>query len=307
MTKGESNKEGQAKLILLFIILIWGLNTPVMKIGLLYMSPLAYNACRLVCAGVLSVAVMLIAKAYKPMPLEDFKKLAKFGILGFFLNQFFIMFGLDQTTAGNSSLVFATLPVEVALINRFFRIEAVSRRTTAGIIVGLLGVVLVVMGSNKEFSLFGPHLIGAVFLLLGQFCFGYYTVFVRELTEKYSVYQVIAYITACSAGLYLVIALPDLVRTEWNTLPRAAVYSFLFSSTFAQVVANFVWIWVIGRLGSTRASLSQYLCPIVSIIFAWIYLDETLGVFQCTGAVVILSGLYLILNQPQQYFRKHSG
>ncbi|MDR3560748.1 MAG: EamA family transporter [Negativicutes bacterium] len=297
-------KENHAKIILLFIILVWGLNTPVMKIGLLSMSPLAYNACRLVVTAVLSVALMFATRTYKPMPLRDLLQMAKIGLLGFFFNQFFIMYGLDQTTAGNSSLVFATLPVEVALINWMFGMEAVSRRMMAGIVTGLSGVFIVVLGSGKEFSLLGPHLMGAMLLLVGQFCFGYYTVFVRGLADRYSINQIFAYITVFSAGLFFVVSLPDLMATRWSSVSDTAVYSILFSSIFAQVIANTVWIWVVGRLGSTKASLSQYLCPVVSIAFAWVYLDETLGLLQGIGAAVILTGLYLVLNQPLRYFKQ---
>ena len=298
MSTSGVNRDGHAKIILLVITVIWGLNTPIMKIGLMSLSPMVYNACRLVIAAILSLAVLLITKSHKPMPIADLKKIAVIGVLGFFFNQLFIMFGMSQTTAGNSALLFATLPVEVALINRIFKIEVISRRMTAGIITGLLGVFLVVLGSDKELSLLGPHLIGAILLLIGQFCYGYYTVFIKELSNRYSVYQIFAYVMVFNAGLFLVIALPELKMTEWKSISEAAVYSIFFSSIFALVMGNLVWIWVVGILGTTKATLSQYSGPVVSIAFAWVYLDETFGLLQFIGAVVILVGLYLTLNQP---------
>ena len=305
MSTSGINRDRQAKIMLLVITVIWGLNTPIMKIGLMSLSPMVYNACRLIIAAILSLVVLLITKSHKPMPIGDLKRIATIGMFGFFFNQLFIMFGMSQTTAGNSSLIFATLPVEVALINRIFKIEAISRRMTAGIITGLLGVFLVVLGSNKELSLFGPHLIGAILLLIGQFCYGYYTVFIKELNNRYSIYQIFAYVMVFNAGLFLIIALPELISTEWNSVSEAAVYSILLSSIFALVMANTVWIWIVGRLGSMKASLSQYFCPIVSIAFSWVYLDETFGVLQFVGAVVILLGLYLTLSQSPAYVTRN--
>ena len=307
MSTSGTNRDRNAKIILLVITVIWGLNTPIMKMGLMSMSPIVYNACRLVIAAILSVAILLITKSHKPMPLRDFKKIAAIGVLGFFFNQLFVMFGLSQTTAGNTSLIFATLPVEVALINRIFKIEAISRRMTAGIITGLLGVFLVVLGSNKELSLFGPHLIGAMILLLAQFCYGCYTVFIKELNNRYSIYQIFAYVMVLNAGLFLTIALPELRSTEWSSMPVIAVYSIFFSAIFALVVANTIWIWVVGTLGSTKAALSQYFCPIVSIAFAVVYLDETFGFIQFAGAVVILLGLYLTLGHSSADVTRNVG
>lgn len=296
MDTSRGNRDRHAKIFLLIITVIWGLNVPVMKIGLMSLSPLVYNACRLIIAAILSIAVLLITKSYKPMPIGDLKKIAIIGGLGIFVNQVLITFGMSQTTAGNSSLVLATLPVEVAVINSIFKIEAISRRMTAGVITGLLGVLLVVVGSNKELSLLGPHLIGALLLLGGQFCYGYYTVFIKELNDRYSTYQIFAYIMVFNAVLFLIIALPELTSTDWSIIPEAALYSIFFSSMFALVMANTVWIWVVFWLGSTKASLSQYLCPVVSIAFAWAYLGETLGILQLAGAAVIVLGLYLTLN-----------
>lgn len=295
------NKENHDKIILFVITIIWGLNTPIMKIGIMSLSPMVYNACRLAIAAVLSLTVLVITKSYKPMRRSDLKKIAIIGMFGFFFNQMFMMAGLSQTTAGNSSLIFATLPVEVALINRIFKIESISRRMTMGIITGLLGVFLVVVGSDKELSLLGPHLIGAMLLLICQFCYGCYTVFIKELNNRYSIYQIFAYVMVLNAGLFLVIAFPELKNTEWNSIPAAAVYSIFFSAVFALVIANTVWIWVLGQLGSTKASISQYFCPVVSIAFAWVYLDETFGALQFAGAIVILLGLYLTLSRSHTY------
>lgn len=307
MDTSGCNRDRLAKIMLLAVTVIWGLNTPVMKIGLLSLSPVVYNVCRLVIAAMASAIVLLITKTYKPMPMKDFRKIAILGIFGFFLNQLFIMFGLAQTTAGNASLVLATLPVEVALINRIFGIEAISRRMAAGIVTGLLGVFLIVLGSDKELSLLGPHLIGALLLLLGQLCYGYYTVFVKELNARYSVYQIFAYVMAFNAGLFLAVALPELKRTAWSSIPEEALYSIFFSSVFALVMANTVWIWVVGKLGSTKAALSQYLSPIVSIAFAWAYLNETFGLLQFAGAIVVLLGLFLTLNQSPACLVRKSG
>jgi O-acetylserine/cysteine efflux transporter len=292
-----SRRFGKVELVMLSILLIWGLNTPALKIGLMYLPPLVFNALRLTLGAMLSLVALALSKTYRPMPLPDLKILATISVLGFFLNQVFVMFGLVHTTAGNASLLFATLPVEVAIINRILKIEPISRRMALGIVVGLLGVFLIVWGSDKELSLSGPHLAGGAMLLVGQFCYAFYTVFFNRLTNNYSLYQVIALVLTISAALFWVIAWPDFVQVEWENISAAAWYSVLFSAVLALSFANLVWIWAVGKLGPTKASLYQYLCPIVSIAFAWVYMDETFGYFQLIGATVTFFGLYLTRRQ----------
>lgn len=292
---GSNNRN--AKILLFIITVIWGLNTPVIKIGLMYLPPAVYNASRMILAAVFALFVMFITKSYKPMPLSDMKRLAVIGTLGFFVNQLLVIFGMTHTTAGNASLVLATLPVEVALINRIFNAARISRRMLAGIVLGFLGVGLVVVGSNRELSLLGPHLLGALLILIGQSCYGGFTVFIREINERYSAKQIFAYVMILNAGLFSSVALLDIGQVDWTGLPATVTYSIVFSAAFGLVMSNTVWIWVIGKLGCTEAAVSQYLCPVVAICFAWAFMGETLSVLQFCGAAVILSGVYLTMNQ----------
>jgi len=283
----------RVEIVLFIIVVIWGINTPVMKMGLLALKPLLYNACRLLLAAALALLALVLTKSYKAMPMRDIKQLASISIFGFFFNQVLVIFGMSQTTAGNASLVLATLPVEVALINRLFKIELISRQTAMGIVIGLLGVFFVVWGSNKEFSLFGPHMIGAALLLMGQACYAYYTVFSKQLINQYSIYQIIAFVMTTNAILFSLMALPELEQLQLGDISGTAWYSIIFSATFALFMANFVWVWVVGILGSTTASLYQYLCPVLSIAFASVFMNESFSILQCMGAAVTFLGLYL--------------
>lgn len=297
MTVTTSKKIKYIELILFFVIVIWGLNTPVMKIGLNLLPPMIYNTFRLALAATVTLAAMLLTGRYKPMPAKDIKQIAAISIFGIFFNQVFIMFGVERTTAGNAALVMATLPVLVAMINRLLGIEPISRRMAAGIIVSLAGVVFIVLGSDKELSLTGPHLIGAVLVLIGQVCYAYYTVRFRQLTFEYSPHQIIATVMTVSAVLFGLITLPDLISLQWSAVPAAAWYSIVFSAMLALSLSNFVWIWAVGILGSTKASLYPNLCPVFSIAFAWYYMGETLGFLQAVGAGVTFLGLFLTRSQ----------
>jgi O-acetylserine/cysteine efflux transporter len=286
-----------AEIVLFCLVAIWGINTPVMKIGIEASSPLVFNSLRLVLAAVLSFLAMLLTKSYKKMPLKDVIKVANISCFGFFLNQVFFVYGLPETTAGNASLVLALLPVSVALINRVLKIDAISRRVAIGIVISLIGVIIIILGAEKEISMAGPHILGAISILIAQFAYGYYTVFFNKLVEEYSIYQIMACVTSICAFLFCLISLPELIRTDGLKLSATVWYCLIYSSLFAVSVGNSVWFWVVGILGSTRASMFHNLSPIFSIAFAWTTLGETFGLLQGVGAVVIFLGLYFTRNQ----------
>jgi O-acetylserine/cysteine efflux transporter len=299
LTPSTATSARKVELILLVIIVIWGVNTPVMKIGLNAMDPLVYNAFRMVIAALITGAALLASGQYRPMPAQDLRQLAAISVFGFFFNQIFIIYGMDATTAGNAALILATLPVNVALINRLLGIESLSPRIAIGIALSLAGVVLTVVGAGKEISITGSHLTGAVLLLIGQCGYGYYTVAFRRLADNYSLRQIMASVFAVNAVLFATIAVPEMARTDWGAVPAAGWYSIVFSAVFALALANFTWIWAVKALGSTRASLYPNLCPIISIVFAWLVLDEGFGFLQTAGGAVIFLGLWFARGPSQ--------
>ncbi|HWR43800.1 DMT family transporter [Sporomusa sp.] len=279
-------------LILVLVAFLWGLNPPVMKIGLLYIPPMPYNAVRLFAALAVGWLVLRRLCTWIPLRREDRKALI-ISSLGFFFFQLFFTFGIQLTTAGNSSLILGCLPVSIAIINHFHHLEGIKPGVIRGIIISLAGVALMVAGTGKEVSLSGDHILGALLLLTAQMSYGYYTVFSRPLAATYSAYQVTAYILLISTGLFTIISLPAVVAVDWQSVPWQGWASFLYSGVFPLCLANCLWIWGTAKAGSTTASLYNNLSPVFAVGAGYLFLDETFGWLQFIGAVIILTGLYV--------------
>ncbi|HWR07457.1 DMT family transporter [Sporomusa sp.] len=278
-------------LTLVLVAFLWGLNPPVMKIGLLYIPPMPYNAVRLFAALMIGWLILRRLCNWVPLRIEDRKALI-ISSLGFFFFQLFFTFGIQLTTAGNSSLILGCLPVSIAIINHFHHLERVKPGVIRGIIISLAGVALMVAGTGKEVSLSGDHLLGALLLLTASLSYGYYTVFSRPLAATYSAYQVTAYILLISTGLFALISLPAVVAVDWQSVPWQGWASFLYSGIFPLCLANCLWIWGTAKAGSTTASLYNNLSPVFAVGAGYYFLGETFGWLQFIGAGIILAGLY---------------
>lgn len=279
-------------LVLAFVALLWGINPPIMKIGLLYVEPMPYNTIRLLIALLAGWPVFKRLACWQPLQREDWKALAICS-LGFFFFQFFFTLGVQYTTAGNSSLIMGCLPISVAVINHFHKFEALNRKMFVSILVSLAGVSIMVAGTDKEFSLSGSHMLGALMLLAAQFSYGYYTIFSRILTNIYSAYQVTALILLLSTSLFVAVSLPTLPAADWQAIPPAGWFSILYSGLFPLCLGNCLWIWGAKILGSTKASLYNNLPPVFAVSAGYLFLREPFGLLQLAGAVIIFGGLCL--------------
>lgn len=290
MTK---KNHGFVYLVLVFVAFIWGLNPPIMKLGLMYVPAMPYNAARMIIALLAVWVALIFSRTYRPFEKGDLRKVFLVGVVGFFLFQIFLTLGVQRTTAGNTSLILALLPVSVAIINKICRIEEITRPVTLGILATIAGVVLIVLGSQGEISLADSHVTGILILLLAQATYGYYTVFSKELLAKYSTYQVTAYVILFSTFFFCLVALSDMMEIDWMAVPFAGWASIIFSGLFPLGIGNFLWIWGLGKVGSTKASLYNNLSPVFAVAAGYLILGEAFGGLQFAGAVVIFAGLYL--------------
>lgn len=282
-----------AEYALFLVAFFWGSNPPVMKWSLQHIDPMAFNAIRMIIACILSGALVYLLKPARPVDREDWPQLFKLGAFGFFIFQVFFTLGVTRTTAGNASLILGMLPVTVAIINMATGMEQVTRRIVASVAVTMAGVCLIVIGSGRELSLAGSHITGAAFLLCAQFAYGYYTVYSRRLTAKYSPFQINAFVFAVTTVLFILVALPSLIATDWSSVQSPAWIGAAYSGVFALSAGNFLWVWGVGIVGSAKASLFNNLAPVFAILLGYLILDEAFSLIQALGAAIIYAGLHI--------------
>ncbi|MBM3907278.1 MAG: EamA family transporter [Gemmatimonadetes bacterium] len=278
-------------LLLLLMAAIWGVNFSVVKFGLRYMEPLAFNAVRVVLAG---VTLLLIARLMR-LPLPPRRQLwglLALGVLGHGVYQVLFVEGMAHTRAGNASLVMAGTPVLIAVLGRLRGVERLRARAYAGIALSIVGIGAVMSGTAVtrpgDASLFGDLLI-----LASSASWATYTVLLKPYTHDVDGVQVSALTLIGGALPLAVVSTPSILRTDWVALPAPAWGAILYGALFALVIAYLIWYRGIRLLGPTRTSMFSNLQPIIAVLFAWAALGEVPTFAQGLGAAAVLTGLLL--------------
>lgn len=286
--------------LLVLVTLIWGSNPMTMKIGIKYIPPLAFNAIRLMIASIVCVMILKFSKSYVRFNREDLKELIPISIFGFFMFQISLTLGVSMTTAANASIIMATLPVNVVLINKIFKIENVTMSMLLGVMCSIIGVIILILGSGESISISMNNIIGGILVLISQLTYAYYTVFSKRLLQKYSSYQVTAFIIMLTTVIFLIISIKDIASINWATIPIEGWLSEVYSGVFVICLGNFVWIWAVRKIGSTRTSMYNNLTPIFGVILGCIFLGESFGLVQVLGAIIVFWGLYLTKQKKKE-------
>jgi drug/metabolite transporter (DMT)-like permease len=279
--------------MVLLVAIVWGINPPVIKLGLQHIPPLPYNVARLVVASLVALIALGLSGRYRHPGRSDLWRFFRVSLFGFFIFQVFFTEGIQRTTAGNASFMLCLMPVSVLLLNRIYGLETITRPVLVGIACSVAGVVLIVSGAGREVSIAGPHLLGTLLILASQAGYAYYMVFSKELLDRYSAYQVTAFLMVMTTALIVPVALPEMRMVNWLAVPASAWASVLFSGILALCLCNFLWIWGSGILGTARVAIFNNLSPVFAVITGYLLLDETFGLLQAAGALFVFGGVHI--------------
>ncbi|MGQ9668114.1 MAG: DMT family transporter [Anaerolineae bacterium] len=290
---------GLPDVMILLAVLIWGVNTSIVKATLAVLHPMVFNALRFSLSSIVMVLISHFQRQPLSLPQEDLRRTFPIMVIGVLLYQLLFVFGLSQTTAGNTSVILATIPIFIALYWGLIRRQRLPALIWAGAVMTFIGVALLTLGSGKAFHSGSAPLIGDGLILLAAVCWAAYTIGSQSLLERHSPTTITTLSMLFAAPVLDLIAVPQLLRMEWGAVPWPAWAGLLFSAVFSIALSYLFWNTGVQYMGSARATAYSNLTPIIALITAWIALRERLNLIQMSGAAVVLVGIWLVRFDPR--------
>jgi len=284
--------EGSTLLELLAVSLIWRTNFAVIKVTLEELSPSALNALRFPIASALLILVLWWRGRLGLPRRRDLWRVLGLGLLGNVVYQLLFIHGLKLTSAGNASLLLATVPVWTILLSSAAGHERPSPHVWMGILGTLGGMVLVVKGGHGV-QLREGSLEGDLLMVAAAMGWAGYTVGSQTLIRDYGPLRTTMWtLTVGTVGL-VALGWSEVRSLHLSSIPPLAWFGVVYAGVFALSIAYLLWYRGVQRLGSSRTAVYSNLVPIVALLVAWGWLGELPSAPQWGGAAVILGGISL--------------
>ncbi len=279
------------RLLALTIVLVWGVNFVVIKVGLQGMPPLLL-------AGLRFALVAFPALLFIPRPKMPFKWLFAYGISISF-GQFALLFWALNIglAAGLASLLlqaqaFITLGFGILLLK-----EKVQRHNVIAVVTAGCGVYLLAAAQHDgAASLTGLTLL----LILGAAtCWALGNITNKVIMQNYSVptmslivWSALVPMFAFAIASYTlegsVVITNALLNIQWHN-----VFSIVYLSLLATIVGYGGWSYLLSSYATALVAPLSLLVPVFGLLSAWILLDESLSLYQVVGVIVIAVGLII--------------
>lgn len=278
----------RAYLALLTTSLIWGLAPPVIKYSLYYISPLSFLFYRfLIVSLVLAIPLCLKVIRARPQP-KDWAKYLFLGFLGTPLTLIVLFYGIQKTTAIDSSIIGVITPILVILGGAFFLKEKITKQERSGIFLILLGTLVTIIQPILETGqTIAQNLLGNTLVFLSTLSWAAFSLLSRK--EKALDPFIL---TASSFILGLLILLPVLtVHYSLFTVHFNALPGILYMALLGSVIAYFTYIYGFSKIEASEATLFTYLQPLFAVPISVIFLKEKITPPFAAGAILIVAGL----------------
>lgn len=280
---------------LLSVAVIWGINIPLMKIGLEQLNVYVFNAVRLTVSALVLAGFAIREIRQGRLPTRDIPwgKVCLYGVLAAGIYQLLFLLGVARTTSGNTALIMATVPMWTALLARLFLDERLKSIAWTGLVIALFGTIIVATQSG-EVTVSQTHVLGNAIILGAALIWSGGTAYSRPLLQQISPMQLSATAAVIALPLHWFVAWGELE----NNLPVLQSLDLwgilLFSGVLSSGLALPMWNFGVRQAGAAHAAIIQNLIPVIAILAAWISRGETATSTQMIGGALILGGLVLM-------------
>lgn len=281
-------KQNQTIGLLIFLVLVWGINWPLSKIALTYAPPLLFAGIRTVIAGIL-----LILAAMPKWRRLQFRQLWPVYLVSAFLSIVFYYgfqtVGLQYVPSGLFSAIVFLQPVLLGIFAWIWLGERMYGLKIAGLVIGFLGVgALSIGGLTGSISA-----IGVLLALASALSWALATVY----TKRNAVRVDMLWMTAMQIMIGGVILLAaGTVSESWSDITWSGTFvaNTLFIAVFVIALGWMVYFKLINEGEAGRVGSFTFLIPLVSIGSSVILMHEQITLNLIVGMVLIVGSIILV-------------
>jgi len=257
------------------------------------LSPNALLYSRVLGAAICFWFVSLFTKRQK-VELKDFKLIIICAIFGMGLNMITALNGLYNSTPINSSIITTLAPIFIFLISVILLKEKISKRKYAGVFIGFIGTLTLILLNEKSLENAPNINLGNFYLFINSISYALYFVLVKPLTEKYNMITIMKWLFLFSIFINMPFGLVEFMQVEWLEINHTSfikIFYVVFCTTFLVYLLN---LYALKNLKATTVGMFIYLQPVIGILFAIYRGADKLTIPDISSVLLVFAGVYLV-------------
>ncbi len=271
-----------------------GVNFLAFKVAGNALHPLMVATLRFLVAGLLLLPFAIARRDRAPVRIKQLVHAALLGVIMLVASQALSIWGTHFLPAGVASVFGSAPPLFLALFAWAIFGHPLSRRQTAGVLLGFVGLALIGWASAKGAG-FSP--IGAALTVAASACWALGSLLAPRLSQPSDpLVSLTTQLLAAGTVLAVIVTSTGIVAdARFERVPLAAWGALAFLIVASTLVGYAVFLALNARLSSTLANTFNYVAPVIALVLAALLLHEPLTFAKIAAAVITLSGVALMI------------
>ncbi len=228
---------------------------------------------------------------------RDTWRVIALGAVGYYAASFLDFLGLQYISAGLERIILYLAPTFVLLMSIFALRKKVSKHEYLALGLSYSGVVFVFW---HDLKFVGSNIwLGGGLVLASAVCYAVYLTSSGEMVKRLGSVRLTSWASLVSSALCIVQALV-LMPSALLSQPAPVYWLSLINGTVCTVIPVFLTMFAIEKIGSTAASQTGLVGPVVTIVLAYWFLSEPITATQIIGTVVVISGILVLSFKKQR-------
>jgi len=283
---GDTKMTFRNWLLFLAMVLIWGSNWSVMKLGLGISPPFAFVSTRLLFSAASLASITVFTRPQIPRDRDSIVRLLSYSLIST-ASFAATNLGLVSYSSGTGAVLTYTQPLMVFALALMLLKERVSALKLVGILMGFSGVAVLFLEDTSGLTSWP-----ALLMLLGAFFWALGTVYYKLRlggVDAALVNLVQATITFLLLSAFSAVLEP--VKAPW-TPEYIAILAY--AGIGASAIGMTIWLFLLKGEGATSLSGSVLVVPVIALLCGWFFMGEFLDLRSVIGSGLVLAGVYLV-------------
>jgi drug/metabolite transporter (DMT)-like permease len=270
-------------LLLVVLTIVWGLNWPVMKLGVTGYPPLAFRALSMW----LGLPVLAVLLAVQRIPLtiaeKDWRELVVLSFTNMIVWHVLAILAVQALSSGRAAILGYTMPIFSALWGVALFGERLRPRHVAGVVAAGLGVSFLLW---HEFATIAGRPLAALGMLFAAALWALGTQQMRRTRIAAPTLAIVFWMTLAST-LVMSVATLLFERHRWAAPNASTVGAIAYNAVLIFGVAQAIWLSMARNLPPIASSMSVMLIPVLGTVSGAWWLGESLH-WQDGAAIVLV-------------------
>jgi len=258
--------------VLVLLTIVWGINWPIMKIGVTDFPPLTF---RMMCLWLGTPVLGLALLAMKvPLRIERkyWRELLVLAVFNMFIWHALIIIAVQSLSSGRSAILGYTMPIFSAVLGALVFGDQLAKRAWGGVAAASLGVVLLLWHEMANLS---GRPAGVLLALAAASTWALGTQLLRRTTMPVPTLAISFWMTFMTAGVITVLAFV-FERDQWVAPSSSNWFAIGFNAVLVFGFAHAAWFYLARSLPPVASTLSVMLIPVLGVFSGALWLGEVL-------------------------------